>query len=75
MTPEQANRWRARSYALIGAGIAGLYAAYQFATTESPEGPWSPAMPFIFGALGFVLIGVGAYLLVRAGATNVEGNK
>jgi hypothetical protein len=72
MTPEQVMRWRARSYALIGTGIAGLVAAYQFATTESPEGPWSPVMPFIFGGAGFILIAIGAYLLMKVGKADVE---
>ena len=72
MTAEQAARLKGRSYALIGAGIAGLVAAYQFATTQSPEGPWSPVMPFLFGGAGFILIAIGAYLLTKAMKANVE---
>ena len=72
MTAEQAARMKGRSYALIGAGFAGLVAAYQFATTQSPEGPWSPVMPFLFGACGFILIAIGAYLLMKVGKADVE---
>ena len=65
MTPEQVTRWRARSYALIGVGIAGLVAAYQFKVTQSPEGPWSPAMPVIFGIAGVLLLSGGVGMLLR----------
>ncbi len=56
MTPEQVMRASARGAVFIGIGIAALMAAYQFATTGSPEGPWSTAMLFIFGVASLTLI-------------------
>jgi len=65
MTPEQIMRGRARGAVFIGIGIAAFMAAYRFATTESPEGPWSPFMPFLFGAAGVFCIAFGTFVLVN----------
>jgi len=75
MTPEQVMRGRARGAVFIGIGIAALMAAYQFATTSSPEGPWSPIMPFIFGAAGAVCIALGAFILIKMRNVAVESAK
>jgi len=73
MTPEQVRRWRARSYALIGVGIAGLAAAYQFKVTQSPEGAWSPVMPVIFGIAGILSFAGGVGMLLRTSQQTASG--
>ncbi|HZQ14196.1 MAG TPA: hypothetical protein VFB31_15435 [Pseudolabrys sp.] len=75
MTPEQIMRGRARGAVFIGIGIAALMAAYRFATTASPEGPWSPFMPFIFGAGGAICIGLGVFMLSSLRNVQVESAK
>jgi hypothetical protein len=65
MTPEQVTRMRARSYALVGVGCAGLVASYQFGTTESPEGPWPILMPVIFFVAGLALVIAGAVMILK----------
>jgi FtsH-binding integral membrane protein len=65
MTPEQVTRRRARSYALIGCGAAAMLATAQFSNTQSPEGPWSIAVPVIFFVAGLALIGAGLVLLFK----------
>ena len=72
MTPEQIMRGRARGAVFIGIGIAALMAAYRFATTPSSEGPWSPFMPFIFGAAGVICIALGALILIKMRNVQVE---
>jgi len=75
MTPEQIMRGRARGAVFIGIGIAAFMAAYRFATTESPEGPWSPFMPFIFGAAGVICIAFGAFVLINMRNAQAEAVK
>ena len=59
MAPDQVTRLRARAYALIGAGIAGLIAAYQFKTTAAST------TSLIFGIAGVLLLAFGVGLLLR----------
>jgi hypothetical protein len=57
MTPEQATKRAAYMYAMVGAGIACLYMAYQYAkpwvpgTEPAPE--WAP---YLFGGIGIVCL-------------------
>lgn len=71
MTPEQVTRWKARGYALIGAGIAGLVAAYHYATTPPPEGVTPPIVPIGFAGLGVVFLIIGAFMLIKVSRQNV----
>jgi uncharacterized membrane protein len=79
MTPDQVTRRRARAYALIGAGLAAFAAAYQFAFTQSSEGPWPVFMPVLFAVIGVVLIAVSIVMLMQtkgekaASPTPIEG--
>lgn len=57
MTPEQVTKRQGSMYAMIGAGIACFYMAYQYAkpwvpgTEPAPE--WAP---YLFGGLGLVCL-------------------
>jgi hypothetical protein len=57
MTPEQATKRAAYMYAMIGAGIACLYMAYQY--TIPPTGRAEPPpefAPYLFGGIGIVCL-------------------
>src|SRR5271169_3621665 len=66
MTPEQVTKRSGFMYAMIGAGIACLYMAYQYAK------PWVPGTepapdwaPYLFGGLGIVCLIVGIVMAIR----------
>ena len=65
MTPEQAARMKAWTYASIGGGIACLVAAYQFAFTMPKEGVPSPAMGVVFTAIAVALFIAAAVLAAK----------
>jgi uncharacterized membrane protein HdeD (DUF308 family) len=72
MTPEQVNKRKSFSYAMIGAGIACLVAAYQFAFTTPKEGALSLAAGIAFTAVAlalFVAAAVLAYQVRTSGTT------
>jgi hypothetical protein len=57
MTPEQATKRAAYMYAMIGAGIACLYMAYQY--TIPPTGRAEPPpefAPYLFGGIGIICL-------------------
>jgi drug/metabolite transporter (DMT)-like permease len=63
MTPEQVTKRTAWAYALVGAGIACLFMAYQYAIP--PTGRAEPPPEFasyLFGGIGIVCLVVGAIL-------------
>ncbi|HEY1474844.1 MAG TPA: hypothetical protein VGF53_12260 [Pseudolabrys sp.] len=62
MTPEQVNKRKSFSYAMIGAGIACLAAAYQVAFTTPKEGAPSLATGIAFTAVALALFAVAAIL-------------
>lgn len=66
MTPEQVTKRMGWTYALIGAGIACLYMAYQYAqpTVGRAEPPpeWAP---YLFGILGIVCLVVGGVMALK----------
>jgi hypothetical protein len=65
MTPEQAARLKAWSYASIGGGIACLVAAYQFAFTTPKEGAPSVTVGVIFTAIAAALFIAAAVLAIK----------
>lgn len=55
MTPEQATKSKARSYALVGAGIAALIMAYQYAIPATGRAEPAPEFaPYLFAGIGVV---------------------
>ncbi len=66
MTPEQVTKRTGYMYATIGAGIACLYMAYQYAkpwipgTEPAPE--WAP---YLFGGIGIVCLIVAGILWLK----------
>ena len=66
MTPEQVSKRKARSYALIGAGIAAFFMAYQYAQPVVGRAEPPPAMaPYIFGVVGIVCLIIGGVLAFK----------
>jgi Na+/melibiose symporter-like transporter len=67
MTPEQAAKTKARSYGMLGAGIAVLIVAYQYIlpVTGVAEPPPEFA-PYLFAGIGIVCFIVAAFLWRRA---------
>ncbi len=66
MTPEQVTKRMGWMYALIGAGIACLYMAYQYAQPTvgiaEPPPEWAP---FLFGILGLACLIVGGVMALQ----------
>ena len=62
MNPQESPTKNAKMYAMIGVGLAGFYAAYQFATEAPKEGTPSTTMPIIFVVIGVVCLLVAAYM-------------
>ena len=57
MTPEQATKRAAYMYAMVGAGIACFYMAYQY--TIPPTGRAEPLpefAPYLFGGIGIICL-------------------
>lgn len=65
MTPEQVTRRMGWMYALIGAGIACLYMAYQYATPAPRTEPPPEWAPYPFGILGIACLIVGGVLALK----------
>ncbi len=72
MTPEQVARLKARSYALLGAGIAVLVIAYQYATTLPKEGVIEAWVPLMFVGIALVLFIIAGLIWRKAGRLKVE---
>lgn len=67
MTPEQVTKRKARSYALIGAGIAAFVMAYQYAQPVVGRAEPPPAIaPYLFGAVGVVCLVIGGIMAFKA---------
>jgi tellurite resistance protein TehA-like permease len=62
MNPQESPTKNAKMYAVIGVGLAGFYAAYQFATEAPKEGTPSTTVPIIFVVIGVVCLLVAAYM-------------
>ncbi|HEY1309966.1 MAG TPA: hypothetical protein VGF02_03375 [Pseudolabrys sp.] len=66
MTPEQVTKRMGRMYALIGAGIACLIMAYQYAQPTvgiaEPPPEWAP---YMFGIIGIVCLIVGGGMALQ----------
>ena len=63
MTPEQVTRLKSWMLAMIGAGIACLYMAYQYAKPVVGRGEPPPEFaPYLFGGLGIVCLIVAALI-------------
>ena len=65
MTPEQVTQRKSWVYALIGAGIAVLVVAYQYAISTSSEGITPPIVPIGFAGLGVVFFIVAGFLALK----------
>jgi len=65
MTPEQVTRRKSWVYALIGAGIAVLVVAYQYAISPPPEGITPPIVPIGFAGLGLVFFIVAGFMALK----------
>ena len=63
MTPEQVTKRQAWAYAMIGAGIACLFMAYQYAIPPTgraePPPEWAP---YLFGGIGIICLIVAGVL-------------
>jgi len=74
MTPEQVARRKGLAYALIGAGIASFYMAYQYLLPVTGRAEPPPAFaPLLFGGIGLICLVVGAVLALKAGKLRAEG--
>jgi hypothetical protein len=63
MTPEQVTRLKGWMLAMIGAGIASLYMAYQYTQPVVGRGEPPPAFaPYLFGGIGIVCLIVAALI-------------
>jgi peptidoglycan/LPS O-acetylase OafA/YrhL len=63
MTPEQVTKRQAWAYALIGAGIACLFMAYQYAIPPTGRAEPPPEFaPYLFGGLGLACFIAGGIL-------------
>jgi hypothetical protein len=72
MTPEQVTKLKGRMLALIGAGIASLYMAYQYAQPVVGRGEPPPAFaPYLFGGIGIVCLIVAALMWRKVRNQNV----
>jgi hypothetical protein len=69
VTPERATQRKAWTYALIGAGIACLIAAYQFAFTTPKEGAPSLTVGLLFTAIAVVSFIAAAILAAKVRAS------
>jgi peptidoglycan/LPS O-acetylase OafA/YrhL len=65
MTPEQVTKRLGWAYAMIGAGIALLIAAYQYATPAPGTEPPPDYAPYLFGGLGVACFIAGGILWAK----------
>jgi len=65
MTPEQVTRRKGWVFALIGAGIACLYMAYQYATPAPRSEPPPEWAPFLFAGIGVVCLIVSGLIALK----------
>ncbi|MGH6683672.1 MAG: hypothetical protein ACRECA_07060 [Pseudolabrys sp.] len=66
MTPEQVTRRTGFMYAMIGAGIACLFLAYQYALPVAPRTEPPPEFaPYLFGGIGLVCLIAGVILALQ----------
>ena len=71
MTPEQVARAKARSYALLGAGIAVFVAAFQYATSTPSEGVRSVNFAILLVAIGIVFLIIAGLMWRKVSKQNV----
>jgi FtsH-binding integral membrane protein len=71
MTPQQVTRWKARSYALFGVGIASFFMAYQYATSAPREGVTPVWVPLLFAAFGLCCFIAGSIVTLKVSKQNV----
>ena len=72
MTPEQVTKWKAWSYALLGAGVATFYMAYQYAQPVTGRAEPPPEFaPYMFGAIGVVCFIAAALVARKVSKQNV----
>ena len=72
MTPEQAAKAKARSYAMLGAGIAVFIVAYQYALPVTGRAEPPPAFaPYLFACLGIIFFIIAGLMWRKTSKRNV----
>ena len=71
MTPQQVTRWKARSYALFGVGIAGFFMAYRYATSAPREGVTPAWVPILFAVFGLGCFIAGGLMTLKVSKQHV----
>jgi Na+/melibiose symporter-like transporter len=72
MTPEQAARKKAISYAMIGAGIAVFIVAFQYAMPQTGRAEPVPVfVPFMFAGIGIVFFTIAGLMWRKASKQNI----
>jgi len=72
MTPEQVTKTKARSFALVGAGIAAFIMAYQYALPVTGRAEPPPEFaPYLFAGIGIVCLIVAGLMWHKVRNQNV----
>jgi hypothetical protein len=72
MIPEQVTKTKARSYAMVGAGIACFIMAYQYAQPVSGIAEPPPEFaPYLFAGIGVVCLIIAGYMWRKVRNQNV----
>lgn len=74
MTPEQAAKTKAISYAMVGAGIAVLVVAFQYALPQTGRAEPVPVpvfVPFMFAGIGLIFFIVAGLMWRKVSKQNI----